>query len=206
MTEPIGEILESSTTEYVIGCHRLFNAPAFGSLVRARTRDPEQWVYGLVYNVVTGSEPPGASAAILGRGDVRDERIYQEHPELVEMMCTRINALVVGFTQGPQVFQYLPPQPPPLHYSVYACDAAEVTAFTQELDYFRTVLGAKTLPTDELLAANIRLAAAARGDDVAFIVRAGRELARLLADEYERLTAILRRIRPAAPVGRLASL
>lgn len=196
MAEPIGEVLESSTTEYIVGCHHLFNAPAFGSLVRARTRDPELWVYGLVYNVVTGSEPPGASAAVLGRDGVRDERIYQEHPELAEMMCTRISALVVGFTQGPRVYHYLPPQPPPLHYSVYACDAPQVVAFTQELDYFRTVLGAKNLPTDELLAANIRLAASARGGDTTFVVRAGRELARLLADEYERLAAILRRIRP----------
>ncbi len=195
--DPIGEILESSTTEYTVGCHQLFQAPAFGSLLRARTRDPERWVYGLVYNVVTGSEPPGGSAVILGHDGLRDERIYEEHPELQEMMRTRLSALIVGFAQGQEVRQYLPPQPPPLHYSVYPCDDAQVAAFTQEMGYFRTVLSAKTLPADELLAANIRLAAAARGDSADFAVRAGRELARLLTEEYDRLTAILRRIRPA---------
>jgi hypothetical protein len=196
VSESIGEILESSTTEYVVGCHQLFQAPAFGSLLRARTREPERWVYGLVYNVVTGSEPPGGSAVVLGRGEVRDERIYEEHPELQEMMRTRLSALVVGFSQGEELHQYLPPQPPPLHYSVYPCDDAQVVAFTQQMGYIRTVLAAKTLPADELLAASIRLASAAGGESTDFRLRAGREMARLLTEDYDRLAAILRRIRP----------
>lgn len=196
VSEAVGEILESSTTEFVAGCHQLFGAPAFGSLLRARTREPEQWVYGLVYNVVTGSEPPGGSAVVLGSGQVQDERIYQEHPELQEMMRTRLSALIVGFGQGEALHQYLPPHPPPLHYSVYACDDAQVAAFCREMGYFRTVLAAKTLPADELLAASVRLASAAADDGAGYRLRAGREVARLLSEEYDRLAAIVRRITP----------
>jgi hypothetical protein len=197
MNDAIGEVLESSTTEYLVGCHELFQAPAFGSLVRSGTRDAERWIYGLVYNVVTGSEPPGGSPVVLGRGEVRDDRIYQEHPELTEMMRTRLSVLTVGYAQGPTLYQHLPPQPPPLHYSVYPCDAAQVTAFTQELAYFRTILAAQTLPPDELLAASVRQASVARGGGPEFAVKAGRELARLLSEEFERMVGILRQIQPA---------
>ena len=49
----------------------------------------------------------------------------------------------------------------------------------------------------ELLAAVIRSAARARpGGERDYLVQAGRAVASLLKDDYDRLTAILRRIRP----------
>jgi hypothetical protein len=53
------------------------------------------------------------------------------------------------------------------------------------------------VPADELLAATLRAAAHARGSAGRdYLVAAGRELASLLKDDYDRLTALLRRIRP----------
>jgi hypothetical protein len=90
----------------------------------------------------------------------------------------------------------LPPQPPLSLDEIHACTTEELAAFTERFDYFRLVLDNGDLPVDELLAANLRYAAAARGDDENFLVSAGRELARLLAMDLYRLDAILRRIRP----------
>jgi len=71
-----------------------------------------------------------------------------------------------------------------------------VARFNQALDYFRTVLFTPHIPGDEALAAAVRAAARAAADERAFLVRAGREIASLLKDDYDRLTAILRRFRP----------
>jgi hypothetical protein len=80
---------------------------------------------------------------------------------------------------------------------IYTCAAGELADFTGRFDYFRLVLDNRDLPADELLAANLRYAAEARGAGGRdFLVDAGRELARLLAMDLGRLDAILRRIRP----------
>jgi len=108
-----------------------------------------------------------------------------------------VGVLVVGYWHADEITQHLPPQPPLSLDVIYTCTSDELAAFTGKFDYFRLVLDNRDLPADELLAANLRSAAQARGgagED--FLVSAGRELARLLAMDLYRLDAILRRIRP----------
>lgn len=203
MRERIGEVIEATTTRFVAGAYELLQGPPFGALIRAQTRSEAMAIYGLVYEIRTGSKEPGGRAVVRGRTytgrDLYDEEIYQEHPDLAEVLQTEFSAITVGFCEDGQMVQYLPPQPPPVHYSVYECDAEELIRFTEATDFFRAVLFAYQIPSDELLAATIRAAARARrpfGLDRAYLVRAGREIASLLKDDYDRLTAILRRIRP----------
>jgi hypothetical protein len=82
---------------------------------------------------------------------------------------------------------------------LYQCVEEEVRAFTARLDYFRLVLDARQTPVDELLAASVRAAAAARPEEEreTFLVDAGRELARLLAGDPLRLEGLLRRLQSA---------
>ncbi|GAB4118539.1 MAG: HAS-barrel domain-containing protein [Roseiflexaceae bacterium] len=200
-TERIGEVIEASTIGFTAGAYELLAAPPFGALVRAQTRDAGVAVYGLVYDIRTGSKEPGGRALVRGRTytgrEIFDDEIYQEHPDLAEVLQTEFSALTVGFTAHGRIYQYLPSHPPPVHYSVYECSPTEVVAFTEATDFFRTPLYASQLPGDELLAAAIRSAARARaGAEREYLVMAGREVASLLKDDYDRLTAILRRIRP----------
>jgi hypothetical protein len=207
----IGEVIESSTSGFVAGAYELLAAPPFGALVRAQARSAGAAVYGLVGEIRTGSREPGGRAVMRGRGysgrELFDDEIYQEHPDLAEVLQTEFSAITVGFLEGGQLYQYLPPQPPPVHYSVYVCDEHEVARFGAATDFFRTVLFSRHAVADELLAAAIRAAARAQpggfanrdaGPDAGrdYLVRAGREVASLLKDDYDRLTAILRRIRP----------
>ncbi len=196
----IGEVIESSTTRFTAGAYELLAAPPFGSLVRAATRSEGVAVYGLVYEIRTGSKEPGGRAVVRGRTysgrELYDEEIYFENPDLAEVLQTEFAALTVGFVEGGRIYQYLPPQPPPVHYSVYECDGPELARFGESCDFFRAVLFAAHVPGDELLAAALRALARARPDGRDYLVRAGRELAGLLKDDYDRLAAILRRIRP----------
>ncbi len=196
----IGEIIESSTTRFTAGAYELLAAPPFGALVRAVTRSERLAIYGLVYEIRTGSREPGGRAIVRGRTysgrELYDAEIYTENPDLAEVLQTEFSALTVGFSEDGTIYQYLPPQPPPVHYSVYGCDAAELAGFAAHSDFFRAVLFAPHIPSDELLAATIRAAARARPASRDYLVQAGRELAGLLKDDYDRLTALLRRIRP----------
>jgi hypothetical protein len=192
MSEPIGEIVETSTTQFVAQACELGRAPAFGSFVKVDCAPAE--VFGLVYRVRTGGLEPGAQAVMRGRQGVRDEAIYRENPDLRAVLRTDFAALIVGFCEYGEVRQYLPSHPPALHWSVHPCCEADVAEFTARLDYFRAVLGVSEVPADELLAANLRLVRRARSTEPQFNLRAGRELARLLSRDYERLSAILRRI------------
>jgi hypothetical protein len=196
----IGEVIESSTTRFTAGAYELLEAPPFGSLVRAQSRSESMAVYGLVYEIRTGSREPGGRAVMRGRTysgrELYDDEIYHEHPDLAEVLQTEFSAITVGFVDEGRCYQYLPPHPPPVHYSVYPCDDGELAEFCESSDFFRGILFAAQISNDELLAAAIRAAARARPDSRDYLVRAGRELASLLKDDYDRLTAILRRIRP----------
>jgi hypothetical protein len=199
--ERIAEVIESSTTYFVAGAYELLQAPPFGGLVRAHARAANTYVYGLVYEIRTGSREPGGRAVVRGRTysgrNLYDEQIYQEHPDLAEVLQTEFSAITVGFLQDGEVFHYLPPHPSPVHYSVYECDTTELVRFSESFDFFRSVLWAAQIPGDELLSATIRAAARARGSEShAYLLAAGRELARLLKEDYDRLTALLRRIHP----------
>ena len=166
MDTRIAEVIESSTTEFTSGAYELLDAPPFGALVRAQSRDAASAVYGLVYEIRTGSKEPGGRALVRGRTydgrELFDQEIYAEHPDLAEVLQTEFAAITVGFRADGRVYHYLPPQPPPVHYSVYGCDAAELAAFSAAPDFFRTVLYAAQIPSDELLSATVRAAARAR--------------------------------------------
>jgi hypothetical protein len=189
----VGEIVESSTTEFLAQALELDSAPPFGAFVEVATDDAFS-VFGVVAHVETSGIDPGAKAIMRGHGDIRDERIYQENPDLPLVLRTTFRALVVGFTDGERMHQFLPPRPPRLHYSVYVCDAARVREFTTTgLDFLQAILPASDVPVDELLAANLRYTAGSYRDGSEFLQRAGRELAQLLRADYARLTGILKR-------------
>jgi hypothetical protein len=189
----IGEIVEASTTEFLAQAVELDLAPPFGAFVEVAGEDALT-VYGVVAHVQTAGIDPGSRAIMRGHGDVRDERIYLENPDLPLVLRTTFRAVVVGFGEGERLHQFLPPRPPRLHYSVFTCSSDTVQAFaTASLDYLVALLNAADVPVDELLAANLRYTAASYRDQGEFLNVAGRELAQLLRADYPRLTSILRR-------------
>jgi hypothetical protein len=189
-----GEVVESSTTEFIAQAIELDSAPPFGAFVEVAS-DEALTIYGIVAHVQTEGIDPGARAIMRGHGDVRDERIYEENPDLPLVLRTTFRALVVGFSEGDRLHQFLPPRPSRLHYSVFICQPTTIREFTTfGLDYLQAMLNATDLPVDELLAANLRYTCGQLKDrGAAFLPGAGRELAQLLRADYGRLTAILKR-------------
>lgn len=193
----VGEVVDAGTTSFTAQAYTLHEAPPFGGFVRASNGEHD--VIAVVADAHTGSVDPGRRPIARGRDEADEEDIYRRNPELRELLRTEFQAIVVGFRESRSGYRrWLPGRPPRLHAFVHECSAAEIVAFTERLDFLPTLLGEGSRgPVDELVAACLREAAAARGDDRAydFLVAAGKQLAVLLAGEPNRLGAILRRLR-----------
>jgi len=89
---------------------------------------------------------------------------------------------------------HLPPQPPRLHSFVHICQPLEVRRITSHFWFLRFLMGVEKAPRDELIAAAIRAAYAVHPGERSFLVKAGKELVKLIGDDYEMLSTILHRI------------
>ena len=193
----VGRVLRAGTRGFVIGCAVMQpDIPAFGSFVRAEGQTPGSAIYGLIYDVSVEDDPfvrQLISAELRNKEVELDDRENRRVP-------VEVSVLAVGCNDGDTIRHRLPAQPPVTLDWLYQCSDEDVRAFTDRFDYFRLVLEARELPADELLAASLRAAAAARpeGERETFLVEAGRELARLLAGDPVRLEGLLRRLREGA--------
>jgi len=192
LSAKIGEIIEASTGEFMAQCYELHQPPPFGSLVK--TREGEIEVYGIVCDAATSSIEAGRRPIARGREEAEEGDIFRSSPQLAKLLRTEFSALVVGHKEGQKLNHYLPPRPARIHSFVYACDVEEVEKFSQSFDFLSILVNFRE-QADELIAACLRHAAQAQKDPRAFLVRAGKELAVLLAGEISRLDTILRRIR-----------
>lgn len=190
----IGEIIGSSNTEFIAQSHLLYESPAFGAFVRVDGRD--ETVYGVVFAAYTHSLEPNRLAVAYHRSELE---LRAEQPQIFELLKTKFEAVIVGYKGKDLVRAQLPAKPPRIHAFVYPLPPLEVKRATADLGFLRLLLaGAKApnrAPADELVAAALRQAVAAHGGDHPFLVRAGKELARLLKDDYDTLSSILRRVR-----------
>lgn len=186
----IGEVVEAASTAFTAECYTLYGAPALGALVRVG--DPA--VYGVVYSVTTAALDPGRRVAARGATEPDEASVYRNNPQIARLLATHLQALVVGYNGGGTVVQRLPAAPPHIHAFVHCCDDADLRAFTETLGYLHLLSTAAVPAIDEVIAANVRLAAEARVDADGFRRRAARALAEELASDVARLNAILRSI------------
>ncbi len=192
--ERVGEVIEASTTEFVAQCYELYQSPPLGSLVK--TKDETVELYGIVYNAATTSLEPGRRPIARGKDETSEEAVYQASPQLLKLLRSEFNALVVGHRQDDKLLHYLPPKPARIHGFVYLCSPEEVKEFSQSFDFLNILLNAHLpVSSEEIIAASLRQMSQVYEDRHAFLVAAGKELAILLSGQFNQLKAILGRIR-----------
>ncbi len=189
MSQKVAETISVSIRKFDAQCYELYAAPPFGSFVHVSSAAPGIEIYAVVSDICTG--PIDASRPVVARGaDLYDEEsVYRENPHFRHLLRTWFSALVVGFREGERVVHTLPPQPPRIHGFVYPCEADEILAFTSHLGFLRLLTAGQA--SNDLVSACLRHAAAAREAGSDYLVHAGRELVRLLAEEPERLNVLL---------------
>jgi len=194
----IAEVIETSTTEFLAQCLEpdslsFAQMPPFGSWVKATDEDSGNQIYGVVYHATTSPLDSVHRATALG---LSLAELREQQPQIFAMLKTEFRVAIVGFyPAGEETFyQHLPPRPPQVHRAGYRCQAAEVMAFTEQLDFLRTLMDMRSAPVDGLIAAVIREVYQLRQLDREWLVQAGRVLNVQLKDDYDRLRIILSQI------------
>jgi hypothetical protein len=185
----IGEVVESSTTRFRAVAHQVFEPPRFGSFVKVSSA--AGLVYGVVGDVETTSFDSAHRPMAFG---LPWEQLVREQPQIVELLQTEFDTVVIGYGEGGSLHHYLPPYPPRLHDFVSSCTPTEVAALTDSLEFIRTLAGMRDGAVHELLAASVREACLARGRDEAFLASAARAVAELFKDDYDLAMAVVRRL------------
>lgn len=194
-TFPVGWVLRASTVGFTVGCRVLQpSVPQFGNLVKVPLPNDDTHILGLIYDVQVQDDP--AVRQLILAGELRSEVVQDQREN--RLVPIEVSVLVVGYQQGEEIRQGLPPQPPVSLDEMKMCNEADIRAFTQRLVYLRLVLNAGQIPADELLVAHLQQAAATYSGEARnqFLLGVGRELARLLSFDLVRLDGILQRIKP----------
>jgi len=196
--EPIGYVLRASTAGFSIGCsvHQI-DRPAFGSVVKAQPRGSDRAsVYGLLYDMHIDDDPMVRQLVLADA--VSEETIRDQHHHRI--VPVEMSVLSIGYRDiDDHVRHALPPRPPLSLDAVYLCSPEEIKEATERFDYFRLVFANSQVPSEQLLAANLLIAQATlpENERYTYLVRAGREAARLLNGDMLRLDSLLRLIYPS---------
>lgn len=199
----VGRVLRATTRGFACGTHskRVGTAHDFGAFVRVPVaNDGACCVIGLIYAVEIKDDQL-VNELVMAEGI--DPNVLQDQRQN-RMVPVEIDVLNVGYgwrdARGLVVnaVHSLPPRPPMSLTDVELCAAEEVYDFTRSCDFFRLVLHAPDVPSDDLLAAALRYAVMAypENERYGFIVRSGRHIARLLGNDLKRLSHLLALIRP----------
>ncbi|MDK3158898.1 hypothetical protein QPK87_20300 [Kamptonema cortianum] len=194
----VGRVLRASTTGFDCGTRssRIDERHNFGAFVRVPiTDDRSAFAIGLIYAIRIDDDP---LARELVMSNALDNAALIDQREN-RMIPVEIGVINVGYTARGDIFQSMPPRPPLSLSEVVLCDTDEVRMFTGKCDFFRLVLNAKEVPSDELMAAALRYAMWAYPEDerYPFLVRCGKHLAMMLSNDLKRLAHLLSLIRPS---------
>ncbi|HET7035411.1 MAG TPA: hypothetical protein VFI42_07000 [Thermomicrobiaceae bacterium] len=193
----LGEIIETSTVRIWVESDRLHELPPLGAVVTAAGGSGDL-VFAVVSFGVTAGVDATRRAVRRGSDEVRDEEIYRRHPELKQILRTTFEAAPVAFKRDGRIVRIVPPLPPPLHYSVELASGADLCALTDDPQYLSQLTGYRgEVPVEQLIVAHLRAVYAQRTEDVDWLERAAREVARIYKQDYERLLPILEAIEPA---------
>lgn len=190
----IAEVIEASNQEFVAQCYELEEVPALGSMVKTRSRDGE--IYGIVYSSATHSIEPGRRITARGQSSASEADVFKDNPQLAKLLCSDFRAMVIGFSNGKSIYQYLPPSPASIYSFVHQCQPEDVREFAGSLNFLSLVIDTRLqVATDEVIAAFIRYASRTYDAPQEFLIKAGKELAWLLSNDIRRLDSILKRLR-----------
>jgi hypothetical protein len=200
----VGEVIEACTRDFIGQCYELYQSPPLGSLVKTRCdTNPELNLYGVVYNVLTGGMEPGRRPIARGKNEESEDEVYRASPQLMKLLRSEFNVLVIGYLKDSLFFQYLPPRPARIHGFIHSCTPEEVKQFSRSFDFLNILLKTRLdIPVEELVGATLRQMSQVYGAEKhAFLVSAGKELASLLSADYGQLRTILKGLKNDAIQG-----
>jgi len=196
-TFPIGWVLRAETTGFAVGCRVLEpETPRFGDFVKVPAGNGTHTI-GVIYDVRVNDDP--SVRQLILTGNLETEAILDQREN--RLVPIEVSVLVIGYQRGENFLQSLPPQPPISLDTLQICTESEIAAFTEKLTFLKYIVNAQHLPADDLLLAILTRAAKHRAPEIrrAFLLKSGREIARLLYDDLLRVDMILQQLKDIVP-------
>ncbi len=193
----IGNVLRSDIRVFVVASRlKEPEVPTFGSFVRVEIQQGQAELIGLIYDIRLQDDPFLRNlAATLTPETPRYQEIIRDQQEN-RAVPVEIAVAAVGYRDANGYHYSLPPQPPMVLFRIVACTADEVRQITARPDFMRVLLENRDIPADELIPAVLRTATQLRpaAEREAYLLDAGRYLARLIGRAPIRLESLLRRL------------
>jgi len=184
----IGEVILTSTTEFVGQCRRNGQPPAHGAFIRVGR---EKRCVGVVYNVETTSIDPNRRPMAL---EIPEEEIPKAYPQLAGLLRSQFHAVAVG-EYDRNAFRFgLPETPPALHARIELCDESEIREIGRDYGFLRLLYNSGKPSPEELLLSACRKIIDAHGGKREEAVRLGKAISELFRDEYDTLRRLLARL------------
>ena len=139
-SEPFGEIIESSLTEWKIHCWRWDATPAFASPVIV-TRDALT-LFGIVFHVQTGSIEPGRSPFAYQK---TEEELMRDQPHIFSLLQTTCRCAVIGYAEHEKNYHQIPSHPPKIHAFVRLASDEELKRIFSGTAYAYMLFNNETL-------------------------------------------------------------
>jgi len=185
----IGEVIRASSTEFETQCYELYQFPPLGSLVIS---DDENPVFGIVSHSVTESLDPSRTPRPRGPGLENVKAIYEESPQLNNLLTSRFTAITVGYMKDQSIVMRLSPVPPRILSLTRICTDSELNEFSSDFDFVSRLLNSSFASSDDVLAAFLNIASSLRTDPDQYLIDIGKEIASLVPGQMRRVNLILR--------------
>ncbi|MAT07689.1 MAG: hypothetical protein ACJ0A8_04705 [Dehalococcoidia bacterium] len=185
----IGEVIRASSTEFETQCYELYQFPPLGSLVIS---DDENPVFGIVSHSVTESLDPSRTPRPRGPGLENVKAIYEESPQLNNLLTSRFTAITVGYLKDQSIVMRLSPVPPRILSLTRICTDSELNEFSSDFDFVSRLLNSSFASSDDVLASFLNIASSLRTDPDQYLIDIGKEIASLLPGQMRRVNLILR--------------
>jgi hypothetical protein len=186
-----GRIIEASAEDFVAECPSEAEAPPVGSLVV--TIDGDRRVFGAVALVSTSGVDPSRPIVPHGEADEDLESVMRRNPHLPMLLRTTCTANILAHEEEDRLYFRLPEMPPPLFARIALASVEQHARIVSDPGFLEPLLRGD----DALVAAFLRRASSVAPGQSGFMLETGRRLVPLLSADPERLTRILRQIRPS---------
>ncbi|MQF64645.1 hypothetical protein FIM04_00770 [SAR202 cluster bacterium AC-409-J13_OGT_754m] len=188
MSERIGEIIEANTNGFTVHCYKLYESPPLGSIIQSGIPT----IFGVISEITTEPLDPSRPIIAIGQNEPTEDEIYRSNPQLNNLLCTRLTALTIGYSNNENFSHGLPPHPPRIHSFVYLSDNHYIESLAKSFDFLHLLLSSGT--NDEVVSACLRQISQKLPDGYPFLIESGQALATELIGQFPRLNAILRRL------------
>lgn len=190
-TKYIGEVVNSSLSQWSTQAWQYDNYPDFGSVICIESGDT--LIFGVVYYIRTGSDDPTRQPFAYQKSE---EELRQEQPQIFEFLKTEFSCVPLGYQEGVNFIFAMPPKPPRIHSFARLATLEELKSLANNVGIVQALFSqyAKIDYFEELLLAFLRYLSQYSLVSRKLLLQVSEHLSLVTASDYRRLKLFMDRV------------